>query len=653
MQLSEINQLFIPSNSNILDEEEVSATVTQGFPFSTNGLDGILITGEPLEKFSSWHISSGEDLKFDLQLSNEYEGIYLYREVETAQEESSESVSEEVPYPAVVNSATLLEYFIKNPGSTGMEGGLEDIGAHRIEASTDDFDGDHDFSNIWFNIVVGTLLDTKFLGNNTVNKKIIFHNPNSYFNNNLYNENMSANTIIFASAAIPHISGSGDGTHAIFHTEDGDEFLHGSFNHVFGIPVDDRTYLMRGISDFSNFFIWSAKDKNASELIKVTTRDEVDEELRKNYILIAGFNEKLIHYNFDLQRLEPGYDHNHPSNKIVRITAEIIKEVIDSQWWEDEIAKADSRSLDRIGELVSKWYDHQHHKLRITIDDDQRQAQYLQKELIALSRKISRNQQLLIVYEQNTGSHEADKFIASLDKLKNMDKVKRAYADTRVNIETEMLYCEDPRTGILHEIGEFVISISPMGDSDNIVKWTNLTHSISAYESGMQAPHVFARGNACFGNIGENLINLVAELELEFAFQIAIQFIESVNTDDSAGRHIDKWPVAPVPMQKPDVKYKAMKIRDEEISIKHQQRVKLRKRQHEILARAGTDRINWARRVEINRVRRMLIESGRIEEPEKPESADPYVWTLTGGIEISKSHWDKYYQYFATSTSSW
>ena len=60
----------------------------------------------------------------------------------------------------------------------------------------------------------------------------------------------------------------------------------------------------------------------------------------------------------------------------------------------------------------------------------------------------------------------------------------------------------------------------------------------------MHAPHVFHNGRPCLGNMTEVIPELVANYEFAALAMVAIQFIESVNVNDSAGMHINKWPVA-------------------------------------------------------------------------------------------------------------
>ncbi|MCK5085666.1 hypothetical protein KAK05_03070, partial [Candidatus Parcubacteria bacterium] len=141
-------------------------------------------------------------------------------------------------------------------------------------------------------------------------------------------------------------------------------------------------------------------------------------------------------------------------------------------------------------------------------------------------------------------NNELEKYALEFDKLMGSRGVTNIEVDDKkIKVFTDTLYCTDPRTDILHEIGEFRIEISFNGKED-CVRWFNLTRNIDGNKSNMQAPHVFKNGKACLGNAAEIFPELIANFEFAAVALVAIQFIESVNTDDSAGKHIDSWPIA-------------------------------------------------------------------------------------------------------------
>lgn len=110
-----------------------------------------------------------------------------------------------------------------------------------------------------------------------------------------------------------------------------------------------------------------------------------------------------------------------------------------------------------------------------------------------------------------------------------------------LTVTTDVLYCQDPRSKKWHEIGAFNLVVD---QNSSEVRFYNLTRQLNTYENGMHGPHLFPTGRACMGNMQEILPRLVANYEWSAAVEVAIAFVQSVNVDDSAGRHINAWPEA-------------------------------------------------------------------------------------------------------------
>lgn len=125
------------------------------------------------------------------------------------------------------------------------------------------------------------------------------------------------------------------------------------------------------------------------------------------------------------------------------------------------------------------------------------------------------------------------------DSLLNIKKVIGVnVTNSKIVVETDTLYCEDPQTRVVHRIGEFDIHI-PMNAHEYIrfLRKGGLVH-------GMNAPHVSDGGHACLGNTQDLFPELIRKREFASAVQLAIAFLESVNKDDPWGRRIEQWPVA-------------------------------------------------------------------------------------------------------------
>ena len=118
--------------------------------------------------------------------------------------------------------------------------------------------------------------------------------------------------------------------------------------------------------------------------------------------------------------------------------------------------------------------------------------------------------------------------------------VEVATNPARLQVRTVELCCRDPRTNILHSIGEFEIGISlKLAREESPVTWKNLTRVVGDH----YAPHIGV-GSVCLGNMVGRFEELVKEGEYFAALDTAIRFVESVNRGDPWGDTIVNWPHA-------------------------------------------------------------------------------------------------------------
>jgi hypothetical protein len=111
----------------------------------------------------------------------------------------------------------------------------------------------------------------------------------------------------------------------------------------------------------------------------------------------------------------------------------------------------------------------------------------------------------------------------------------------RITFQTPELFCQDPRTEIIHIIGHMEITLNFSNDGRDSILWKNLDRKVS----GHHAPHIFGGGDACLGNAAEVVTEYIAGKRILELAEFAICFCEDVNTADPVGREINRWPVAP------------------------------------------------------------------------------------------------------------
>lgn len=130
--------------------------------------------------------------------------------------------------------------------------------------------------------------------------------------------------------------------------------------------------------------------------------------------------------------------------------------------------------------------------------------------------------------------------VLAIPKVKGVEYHKDAW----LLVKTDTIFCTDPRTKNVHEIGAFDIYIPVDGAS---IYWKNRTRLVKTPSGAMNAPHVNNEGLACLGSAKDEVHMLLRSRHYGAAIELAIAFVESVNVNDSWGQHINKWPVVPAP----------------------------------------------------------------------------------------------------------
>lgn len=172
-------------------------------------------------------------------------------------------------------------------------------------------------------------------------------------------------------------------------------------------------------------------------------------------------------------------------------------------------------------------------------NDDDLELGRLNKEFAKIVRDTRAQELDLIRSECLSGKTFAREF----DDLLRVPKVVDVrVVGTTIQVFTEIIYALDPLVNRYREIGAFRIDLD---QGELSPRWFNLTRKVKGLAEDMHAPHVFKAGNACLGNSAELFGQLFRERQWSMAALLAIEFVESVNVNDSAGRLIGNWPEVP------------------------------------------------------------------------------------------------------------
>jgi hypothetical protein len=136
-------------------------------------------------------------------------------------------------------------------------------------------------------------------------------------------------------------------------------------------------------------------------------------------------------------------------------------------------------------------------------------------------------------------------YMADFDAILKLNKITDVKViDNTLHVYTTILNCVDDRTGKMHELGNYFITICL---STGNIRFKNLSRTVQSFDSqAMQAPHVFADGHPCWGNIEETVTDLVGKLQLSALITLLLEFLQSANTKDPAGKGINLWPLVSI-----------------------------------------------------------------------------------------------------------
>jgi len=232
--------------------------------------------------------------------------------------------------------------------------------------------------------------------------------------------------------------------------------------------------------------------------------------------------------------------------KICQKVAEFIKTSPDDreEMMKKHLESIEHKSQENFVKILMKTQVKILDKAKADLESCQRKARDHQQKLALEIRTAQTLQSNLSKMESDDGGvkERVEKEMRTLSLNKNI--IKTYVMGNKMIILTKNIYCEDPRSKIIHDIGIFNIFLKlDPEESGYIVTFFNLKHTVSGMSERQQAPHVFEHGDPCLGSISETLPQLIGSGEYAVAADLCIQFLQSVNVDDSAGRHIHNWPI--------------------------------------------------------------------------------------------------------------
>ena len=173
-----------------------------------------------------------------------------------------------------------------------------------------------------------------------------------------------------------------------------------------------------------------------------------------------------------------------------------------------------------------------------SIENEIRRVESRLKDLIEERRDVM----IQVEGFRRRAEESVDKLNDEINKVTQLDRVKSVTIDTddrEVVITTDSIYVVNSNKR--HYIGEFKIYINPVSTR---VRFENLNNCRRSYWGPRcHHPHVDQSGSACWGNVSHAIVEYIKQNEYQALASLLIGFLESVNTQDPAGKNITSWDV--------------------------------------------------------------------------------------------------------------
>lgn len=225
------------------------------------------------------------------------------------------------------------------------------------------------------------------------------------------------------------------------------------------------------------------------------------------------------------------------SNILKHINAIYEKELLRFQWNSDNRARIEYEIKQR---LVSHEASAKRDAERRLVDANSKITLYKQ-EMVKYIRLGMKYQNELDKFNEFDGKI-ATKFISDLDLIQQLDKVQDVRVENGViHMFTSDLIIHD-QNGNRYFGGKYRVEFDPSSTNVKFYGGEGNEGRHGYWTHNDPHPHVNGQsGNACLGNVDSTIAELSAQYEIYALANILIDFLESVNTDDSAGRKVTRW----------------------------------------------------------------------------------------------------------------
>lgn len=171
------------------------------------------------------------------------------------------------------------------------------------------------------------------------------------------------------------------------------------------------------------------------------------------------------------------------------------------------------------------------------LSDAEQECRVYREKLKLNMDKIENYKKIILSFDADVNKY-LDGLIRDMDLISNFEKVKDVqYKDNLFHIYTHPLICTDTE-GRRFKVGSFRIEIN----LDNTkIRFYGDTPRKSFWSEKDYHPHIKYDGNACLGNIDTTVAEFCSTLQLYPLCMLLIDYLETANLEDTAGRHVTNW----------------------------------------------------------------------------------------------------------------
>jgi hypothetical protein len=328
------------------------------------------------------------------------------------------------------------------------------------------------------------------------------------------------------------------------------EMSHGNVNTIDAYNMDGATQTFNaGNSDRIVVLINSTKSDGERQAV-----DGLPENMLP--LLPASEGENVINIEYNGHIVAQFYKNLYELDILLNVSNgndEDAKEIIEhimNQWnelyWKPKAYENSWKHTQDRESLTERFMERMKEQARNQSRNDRDEVRRLEDNIESYKREIKRFYDNLIVKRKAVDLADErieslqEKFIKDLDLIASHDKVSDLQVKNgRFHIFTEDIVIYDPRRNKYYFGGQYEIIIN-MDNTD--VKFKGGTPRQGYWTGHDPHPHVSGSSSRpCLGNVSGTIAELCSRSEIYALTLVCIDFLESVNIEDSAGAKVTRW----------------------------------------------------------------------------------------------------------------